>query len=184
LIGQGSRAAYPVWHITKLLYNDWRSLKIWNAILLEIKPDNSETELMQMLKQICESAGWKYGEMWVPKNDLLQCHPAYYMADEKYAEFRQESETFTFGLGAGLPGRVWLTQQKEWIENASLEPSIYYRSHLAKKVGLKAALGVPIIESGSVLAVVVFYNDIAEHLDEKGIGELSDRIKSLICGNG
>ncbi|HAZ48511.1 MAG TPA: hypothetical protein DDW76_08665 [Cyanobacteria bacterium UBA11369] len=155
-------------------------IKLPNAILLEIKPDNSETELTQILKQICESASWKYGEIWVPKNDLLQCHPAFYMADDKYAEFRQESETFTFGVGAGLPGRVWLTQQSEWIENASLEPSIYYRSHLAKKAGLKAALGVPIIESGSVVAVVVFYNDIAEHIDEKQIGEMSDRIKSLI----
>ena len=148
--------------------------------MLEIQTDNSETELTLILKQICESAGWKYGEMWVPKNDLLQSHRAYYMADEKYADFRKESETFTFGLGAGLPGRVWLTQQSEWIENASLEPSIYYRSHLAKKAGLKAALGVPIIESGSVVAVVVFYNDIAEHIDEKQIGEMSDRIKSLI----
>ena len=151
--------------------------------MLEIQTDSSETELTLILKQICESASWKYGEVWVPKNDLLQSHQACYMADEKYAEFRKESETFTFGSGAGLPGRVWLTQQSEWIENASLEPSIYYRSHLAKKVGLKAALGVPIIESGSVVAVVVFYNDIAEHLDEKLIAEVSDRIKSLICGN-
>ncbi len=148
--------------------------------MLEIKPDNSETELTQILKQICESAGWKYGEVWIPKNDLLQCHSAYYKAGDQYAEFRKESESFTFGLGAGLPGRVWLTQQSEWIENASLEPSIYYRSHLAKKVGLKAALGVPILESGSVVAVVVFYNDIAEHLNENPIAEFSDRIKSLI----
>lgn len=148
--------------------------------MLEIQTDNSETELKLILKQICESARWKYGEVWLPKNDLLQSHPAYYMADEKYADFRKESETFTFGLGAGLPGRVWLTQQSEWIENASLEPSIYYRSHLAKKVGLKAALGVPIVESGGVVAVVVFYNDIAEHLDEKLIADVSDRIKYLI----
>lgn len=151
-----------------------------NAILLEIKTDNSETELTQILKQICESTSWKYGEIWVPKNDMLQSHQAYYMADEKYAQFRKESETFTFGAGAGLPGRVWLTQQSESIENVSLEPSIYYRSHLAKKVGLKAALGVPILESGSVVAVVVFYNDIAEHLSENPIAEFSDRIKSLI----
>lgn len=164
-----------------MLYTDLRSPKTWNAILLEIEPDNSETELALILKQICESAGWKYGEMWVPKNDLLQCHPAYYTSDEQYAEFRKESETFTFGLGAGLPGRVWLTQESEWIENVSLEPSIYYRSHLAKKIGLKAALGVPILDSGAVVAVVVFYNDIAEHLDEKPIAEVRDSIKSLIC---
>ena len=158
------------------MYNYKRSHKTWNAILLEIQPDNSETSLTQLLKQICESAGWKYSEIWVPKNDLLQCHRAYYIADEKYAEFRKESESFTFGLGAGLPGRVWLTQQSESIENVSLEPSIYYRSHLAKKFGLKAALGVPILESGAVVAVVVFYNDIAEHLSENTIIEWSDRV--------
>lgn len=148
--------------------------------MLEINPDNSETELTLIIKQICESAGCKYGEVWVPEYDLLRCHPAYYQAGEQYAEFRKESETFTFAAGAGLPGRVWLTQQSESIENVSLEPSIYYRSHLAKKVGLKAALGVPIIESGSVVAVLAFYNDITEHLDEKPIAEVSDRIKYLL----
>lgn len=142
--------------------------------------DNLEADLTLLLQQICQSANWKYGEVWIPDGKLLRSHPAYYIASEELAEFRKESETFTFTAGAGLPGRVWLMQQPEWIENVSIEPAIYYRSHLAKKVGLKAALGVPIVESGSAIAVLVFYNDKAEPPNENLIAEFSDRIKSLL----
>jgi signal transduction protein with GAF and PtsI domain len=149
----------------------------WNSILLKTQTENFETQLTIILKELCESDGWKYGEVWIPDGKLLRCHPSYYMASEQLASFRRESETFTFTVGAGLPGRVWLLQQPEWIENVSLEPAIYYRSHLAKKVGLKAAVGVPILVSDAVVAVLILYNDEAKPPNEKLMVELSDRIK-------
>lgn len=125
--------------------------------------------------------GWKYSEVWVPDGKLLRSHPSHYMASENLAEFRKESVSFTFSFGAGLPGRVWVLKQPEWIENVALEPAIYYRSHLAKKVGLKAGLGLPILASGEVIAVVAFYNDVAIPPNEDAIAEFTEQIKSLIC---
>nr|WP_275974352.1 GAF domain-containing protein [Argonema galeatum] len=139
-----------------------------------------QADLTNILKQICETSGWKYGEVWIPDSKLMRLHPAYYMVSEELADFRKESESFTFAAGAGLPGRVWMMQKPEWIENVELEPAIYYRSHLAKKAGLKAGLGVPILASGEVVAVVAFYNDVAIPPNEELIAEFNDRIQTLI----
>lgn len=139
-----------------------------------------EAELTNMLEQICQAEGWKYGEVWIPDGDLLICHPAYYIASAQLADFRKESEKFTFALGAGLPGRVWLMANPEWIENVSLEPAIYYRAYAAAKVGLKAALGVPMLAQGEVAAVLVFYSDQALPPNESLIAECSAQIQSLL----
>lgn len=152
-----------------------------NTLVQKVTIDNLQADLTNILKQICESTGWKYAEVWIPDSKLMRPHPAYYMVSEELADFRKESESFTFAAGAGLPGRVWMMQKPEWIENVELEPAIYYRSHLAKQAGLKAGLGVPILASGEVVAVVAFYNDVAIPPNEDVIAEFSDKIKSLIC---
>lgn len=143
--------------------------------------DNFEATLTTVLRQICQAAGWKYGEIWIPDGDLLHCHPACYTASPQLALFRQESQNFTFAAGAGLPGRVWLTQEPEWIDDVSIEPAIYYRAYLAKQVGLKAALGVPVLADSEVVAVLIFYNDQADPPTESLIATFSDQIRPLIA---
>ena len=73
-------------------------------------------------------------------------------------EFRCKSEAYTFALGEGLPGRVWLSQQPIWIQDVSVEPErCFARSNLAKGYGLKAGFGVPILADEQVLAVLAFF---------------------------
>lgn len=143
--------------------------------------DTLEAALTQTLERICQDAGWQYGEVWTPDGDLLQCHPAHYIASSQLTSFRQESQDFTFAIGAGLPGRVWLTQEPEWIDDVSIEPAIYYRAYLAKKVGLKAALGVPILAEDEVVAVLIFYNDQAHPPTESLIATFSNLIRPLMA---
>lgn len=74
------------------------------------------------------------------------------------SEFRHQSEAFTFAPGVGLPGRVWSSQQPEWIRDVSIEPNLSFaRSHLAQECGLKAGFGVPILANDQVLAVLTFF---------------------------
>jgi signal transduction protein with GAF and PtsI domain len=136
--------------------------------------------LTNILKQICLSMGWKYGEAWFPEEDVLRCHEAYYMASPELATFRQESEAFTFAAGAGLPGRVWTLKEPEWIENVSEQPAIYYRSHIAKLMGLKAGVGVPILEGDQVTLILVFYSDQIQPANEDLIANLLKQIQLLI----
>jgi PAS domain S-box-containing protein len=58
----------------------------------------------------------------------------------------------------GLPGRVWVSKEIEWQRNISTLPQeIYLRVQYAKKAKLKTSLGIPVLEKGEVIVVLVFY---------------------------
>jgi diguanylate cyclase (GGDEF)-like protein len=72
----------------------------------------------------------------------------------------------TFSPNVGLPGRVWLSKKPAWIEDISqTDERIFSRVKIATAVGLKAALGVPIIVGDRVLAVLVFLHKNKMKLD-------------------
>ena len=107
--------------------------------------------LKLVLYKVCEATGWSYGEAWVPEpgGTVLGCSPAWYGSAD-LEQFRSCGEELEIPLGIGLPGRVWLSQQSEWIHNVSLQPDTeFLRSQKAAAVGLKAALGVPILANAN-----------------------------------
>jgi diguanylate cyclase (GGDEF)-like protein/PAS domain S-box-containing protein len=123
--------------------------------------------LEQVLRLVCQTTGWNYGEAWIvcsPSN-VLQCSPAYYINRNRetnqlsqLAEFRASSQTFSFPLGVGLPGRVWASQQPEWQEDVSQQTEHgFLRQEIALQTGMKTAFGVPVIVNDRVLAVLVFF---------------------------
>lgn len=100
------------------------------------------------LRKVCEATGWSYGEAWIPQPDgaFLEASPAWYSSIQSLELFRRYGEELKISLGTGLPGRVWLSQQPEWIQDVSLQTdAVFLRTQIATAVGLKAALGVPII---------------------------------------
>lgn len=116
--------------------------------------------LQVALQKVCEATQWEFGEAWVPAPDrtVMECSPAWYSTTDRLTEFRQQSETLTFPLGAGIPGRVWLSRQTEWHQDVSaVSDTIYFRAKLALKAGLKATLGIPLLSNDEVITVLVFY---------------------------
>lgn len=130
------------------------------------KPD-FHVALSTALLQVCEFTGWHYGEAWVPSNDgtVLELSPACYISSLRGSDsvlalelFRLCSEAFILPPATGLPGRVWSSQQPEWISNVSAESEAYFlRNQIAKAIGLRAGFGVPILVNDRVLAVLVFF---------------------------
>ncbi len=114
-----------------------------------------------VLRKVCKVTGWAYGEVWIPNEagTALECAPIWYSIDEvDIAVFRENTETIQFEARVGLPGRVWMTKQPEWIPDVSaVDSAVFVRNQLAAKVGLKAGFGVPIIAHDDVLAVLTFF---------------------------
>lgn len=111
------------------------------------------------LHQVCKATGWDFGEAWIPQpdNTALMCSPARYSSDKRLEEYRKLSEGLTFLPGMGLPGRVWLSQQPEWVKEVSLKSNnISFRPEIATECGLRCGLGIPIVANDQVLAVLVF----------------------------
>lgn len=112
------------------------------------------------LQKVCEATQWDFGEAWVPSADktVMECSSAWYSKTDRLAEFRQQSEAFTFSAGVGIPGRVWASKKTEWHQNISLESDkTYLRAQLAMAAGLKATLGLPLLANDEVITVLVFY---------------------------
>ena len=126
------------------------------------KSENFESAIDLILRLICETIEWNLGEAWIPSSDgqVLKCALGRYASDLSFSEFRQTSCQLSFAPGVGMPGRIWLSQQSEWIDDVSTAPEqVFLRSQIAANVGLKAAFGVPILADSQVLAVLIFYRD-------------------------
>jgi PAS domain S-box-containing protein len=135
---------------------------------ISVVPD-LQSALEIALSKICETTGWSFGEAWIPRPDgtVLEVSPAWFSASSKLEQFRAASVQWTFPPGVGLPGRVWSTKQPEWIPDVSREPEkIFLRMPLAIEAGLKAGLGVPILNDHQVLAVLVFFMDESRSEDQ------------------
>lgn len=112
------------------------------------------------LRRVCNFTGWKFGEAWIPNTDarVLECSLAWYGNSQELEQFHRLSQEYTFASGVGLPGRVWESKYPEWIQDVSREPQTWFlRKPLAIAVGFKAGLGIPIVESDRVVAVLIFF---------------------------
>jgi diguanylate cyclase (GGDEF)-like protein/PAS domain S-box-containing protein len=121
-----------------------------------------ETALEVVLQQVCLLTDWAFAEAWIPDAEagVLTCSPIWHGSSTSQAllHFREVSETLTFPLGVGLPGRVWSRQQPEWASDVSQEPEIaFLRVEAAIAAGLRSGLGIPVVADGRVLAVLVFF---------------------------
>lgn len=83
---------------------------------------------------------------------VLELSPAWYVNPRRdrisvsaLEQFRLCSEAFVLPPATGLPGRVWSSQQPEWIVDVSAESETYFLRHqIAKAYGVRAGFGVPI----------------------------------------
>ncbi len=135
-----------------------------------LKVENTQDGLAYALKAICEFARWDYGEAWVPSEEgtVLEISPVWYVntsIDSATANtlelFRFCSEGFVMPPNVGLPGRVWLSQQAEWIPNLSTQSEGYFlRNKIAKACGVKTGLGIPLFINNEFKAVITFFKTL------------------------
>jgi PAS domain S-box-containing protein len=139
---------------------------------------NFEEAIAVTLEKVCQTIGWNFAEAWIPDNQecALVPSPAWYGSTETLIPFREASLDQTFARYLGVPGRVWATKQPEWTQDVSTQPlDVFLRADIAKQVGLKSALGVPIVANEKVIAVFVFFTFEAHQEDKRMV----DLVKSV-----
>ncbi len=111
------------------------------------------------LYQVCEKIGWDFGEFWLPNSQatVFELGAGWYVSDKRFEKFRSKSKKLTFATNRELLRQICLNQQPCWITDVSVAPCDIFQNHqLAREVGLRACLGVPILCDKQVLAVLVF----------------------------
>jgi PAS domain S-box-containing protein len=145
---------------TEQNYNQSREqLSLLQTITMEVAAaDHFSSALEVVLRRVCEKTGWVLGQAWVPNDDgtALDCGSVWFCGNGELRHFRAASEASHFRPGVGLPGRVWESKQPAWIEDVRDDPN-FPRTATAKTIGLKTAVGIPILSGDKVIAVIEFF---------------------------
>ena len=144
-------------------------VSLLQAITIEVAvAPNLNSALEVVLRRVCQTTGWILGQSWIPRTDgtALECSPAWFANSDGLEGFRVGSENARLPRGVGLPGRVWLSMKPLWIRDVSVD-SNFPRAVLATEAGLKAALALPIIAAGEVIAVIEFFMREPRSEDER-----------------
>ncbi|MEB3827906.1 GAF domain-containing protein [Phormidium sp. CCY1219] len=123
-----------------------------------------------ILRSCCETIQWDFAEAWVPNEEgtHLKYSGACYARDASFTPFKSQITKRTFAPNEGLPGRVWVSKQPEWLSDLStLEASIFHRTAIANSVQLKTGFGVPITKDNNLLAVLVFFTQTHTPFDDR-----------------
>jgi PAS domain S-box-containing protein len=134
-------------------------LSLLQTITMEVAAANDFSSALEVvLRRVCEKTGWVIGQAWVPSRDgtVLDCGSVWFCGNGELRHFRAVSEATHFKPGLGLPGRVWQSKQPAWIEDVRDDPN-FPRTATAKTIGLKTAVGIPILSGNKVIAVIEFF---------------------------
>src|ERR1044071_88465 len=122
-------------------------LSLLQTITMEVAAARDLPSALEVvLRRVCEKTGWILGQAWVPnpEGNHLDCGPVWFCGEGDLKQFRAASEGSRFLPGAGLPGRVWQSKKAAWIEDVTRDGN-FPRNKAAAQVGLKAAVGIPIL---------------------------------------
>lgn len=128
--------------------------------------DNFHLALNMVLRKICEFTGWVYGEAWTPSSDgkYLTCNIVWHCNSKELERFKEKSQMFTFPPGVGLPGRVWSSKKPEWKKDVTVGVD-FPCAKFARESGLKAAMGIPVMDNDKVVAVLNFFMSESHNKD-------------------
>jgi PAS domain S-box-containing protein len=120
-----------------------------------------------VLEAICTSLGWELGAVWEvgPADERLRCLRIWHAGDGA-PEFEALSERIALAAGEGLPGRVLLTGEPVWIVDAP-EDWNFPRANVARRDGLRAAFGFPLLSPRGVVGVMEFFSRELREPDER-----------------
>lgn len=133
-----------------------------------------DSALTIALQKICQVTNWNYAEAWVPSADpaFIECTPAYYSTSQNLDSFRSIRKQQKFSASSNL-GQIWSLQPLKWMPadlpqpvDSLLDPDI------AAIAGFQAGLSIPILASGKLIAVLVFFM-FEPRLENKQISLLS-----------
>jgi signal transduction histidine kinase/CheY-like chemotaxis protein len=128
--------------------------------------EDVSSALRVVVEKICQTAGWIYGQAWVPSasRDLL-IPDSYWCGQQDLEAFRTASCQTRFTPGLGLPGRSWASKQRVWEQDIGNEQG-FLRRDAAHDCGLRSAMAVPVLAGSEVVAVLEFVTMHARPQDQ------------------
>jgi signal transduction histidine kinase len=115
-----------------------------------------------VMRRICEAEDWQVGYVYLPAADApdqlvaaVSC-----LSDERFLPFHAAAQQMRYARGQNLPGRVFEEGHHLWVNDPdALVKLLPARAAVAKQVGLKSAVALPVRVGNETLAVVELCSD-------------------------
>ena len=133
--------------------------ELLRSITLYLKDtDNFDSAISMVIDKVCELTGWSYGEAWLPRPDgtCMEHSRIWRGSAPEHERFAEASKSTGILPGSGVPGRAWLEKKPVWVSDITVDGDEFVRAGVAEQAGFRSAIGVPVIENGNALAVLVF----------------------------
>lgn len=119
-----------------------------------------------ILREICENLGWDCGHVWTVDQDagVLRHRAHWHPARDRLMLCARSAETVVFHPGVGMAGRIWSEARSLWIRSLQA-PADLVRAATAEELGLRSAMGAPIL-GREVLGVLTLFSRRQKEPDE------------------
>lgn len=116
-----------------------------------------EEIIPRILRIVCESQEWEWGELWMPDRgaNVLRCAHLWHKPSENYAEFEVATRAAGFSPGKGFPGCAWASGRPQWTKDVMADTR-FARTEAARLAGLHSAVAFPIKLEGGIYGVNLF----------------------------
>ncbi len=130
-------------------------------------PPSLEEVIPGILGAVCESLDWDCGSFWKVDAERLQLRHAagWHRGSARLETFIKSAEDVTFGRGVGMAGRVWSQAHPLWVSDVVRDRN-FVRAAVARQIGLRSAVGFPILAGREVLGVMTFFSRRIREPDE------------------
>jgi PAS domain S-box-containing protein len=120
-----------------------------------------------VLEVVGRSLGWELGAVWETGHSdaLLRCICTWH-AGEGAPEFQALNERIALLPGEGLPGQVFESGEPLWMMDAPEERN-FPRADIARRAGLHAAFGFPLLSPKGVVGMMEFFSRDLRQPDER-----------------
>ncbi|WP_449064876.1 ATP-binding protein [Planomonospora algeriensis] len=116
---------------------------------------------------VAGTLGWTCGEYWqVDPDETVIRRLGLWVRPGRDLDALIRDEPDVFPRGGGLAGTVWASARRTWIPDLAADPLDFLRKPAALRVGLRAAMGLPVHSGRRVLGVLTFFTDAVQEADE------------------
>ncbi|MBG0814332.1 ATP-binding protein [Planomonospora sp. ID82291] len=116
---------------------------------------------------VTDTLGWTCGEYWqVDPDETVIRRLGLWSRPGRDLDALTRGEPDVFPRGEGLAGTVWASARRMWIPDLALDTRGFTRKAAALRVGLRAAMGLPVRSGRRVRGVLTFFTDTVQEADE------------------
>ena len=156
------------------LYERQCDIQLVRSVAFAANEARSLDDVMRAaLAAVCHFGGWPAGHVFfVDEQGQLVDSDLWHEDGGRFATLRERTGAIRFTRGIGLPGQVLEPGILVWIEDVG-QVGDFPRARAVEELGLRAAVGVPVLVGSEVRAVLELFGEEVRPLDGRFVDVLS-----------